>query len=130
VTLGAFRYGGGFLALLPVSLALRGPGRADATGSASSASASSSSPLSGALQHRALVDDGGSRRPCPLDPAAPHDAGGAMLGIEKLTARKTLGVGIATAGVAAALGAGLGGARRGLARRYRHGRRRLLHGAL
>ena len=56
---------------------------------------------------------------------------GALLGIEPLSVRKSLGVAIAMLGVFAALASGLvGGAGRRLARRTDHDRRRAVHGLL
>jgi len=55
---------------------------------------------------------------------------GAALGSEALTARKTTGVLIAMGGVALALLSGLSATRWSLARRSPDGRRRALHGAL
>ena len=56
---------------------------------------------------------------------------GALLRVEELTWRKTLGVCIAVLGVVAALAAGpIGSACRRLARRIDHGRRGVLHGLL
>ena len=56
---------------------------------------------------------------------------GALLGIEPLTKRKSIGVCIAVLGVVAALATGLVGCAAGrLARRADHDRRRLVHGVL
>src|SRR5215471_12613957 len=132
VALGAWRYCVGFVCLLPITLALQGrwPPRRDWAGVA----------LLGllffavfpVLYNLSIAYTTAARASLALStlPLLTMVVA-AGLGIERLTWRKSAGVLIAVAGVAAALAVGLAGRAVGrLARGPPHGRRRLLHGAL
>jgi drug/metabolite transporter (DMT)-like permease len=108
VTLGAFRYGGGFLVLLPVTLALGGnwPRRKDWLGVACLGLLFFA--VFPVLYNISLAYTTAARGGLALSilPLLTMLVA-AVLGIETLTARKSLGVAIAMTGVAFALAAGL-----------------------
>lgn len=111
VTLAAFRFGGGFLVLLPIALALRcrWPRGRDWLGVAALGLMFFAGFF--VIYNLALGFTTAARGSLALSvlPLATMVVG-ALLGIEALTARKTTGVLIAIAGVAVALGAGAGDA--------------------
>jgi drug/metabolite transporter (DMT)-like permease len=111
VTLAAFRFGGGFLFLLPIALALRchSPRGRDWIGVA--ALGTMFFALFFVIYNSALGFTTAARGSLALSilPLATMVVA-ALLGIESLTARKTTGVLIAVAGVAVALATGLGDA--------------------
>jgi drug/metabolite transporter (DMT)-like permease len=114
VTLGAFRYGGGFLLLLPTTLLLRQkwPQGRDWAGVAGLGLLFFG--LFPVLYNIALAYTTAARGALSLStlPLLTMLVA-AGLGIEKLTRRKTIGVLVAMAGVASALAAGLGAASAG-----------------
>jgi drug/metabolite transporter (DMT)-like permease len=120
ITLAAFRFGGGFLVLLPIALAMRRPWPKGRDWIGVGALGVLFYAVFCALYNLSLAYTTAARGTLALS-ALPllTMVVAAILGVERLTVRKTLGVLLAVGGVALALAAGLG-----------HAPERALHGDL